>query len=117
MAAKEDLASYYVGFFAIPHLTKLIRLKATQLLESGIFWFLYKNAHFPRDFTSKPEAIGPQVLTVTHLKAGFVVFCVLLSLSVAAFICECAPKVSRKLFNLCLSCYIVVKFTKMNKML
>jgi hypothetical protein len=115
--ADDDLSTYHVAFHSRLELKTLIYSKAMQLLESGIFWFLYKNAHFPRDFTSKPEEIGPQVLTVTHLKAGFVIFCVLLSLSVAAFICECAPKVSRKLFNLCLSCYIVVKFTKMNKML
>jgi hypothetical protein len=115
--ADKDLSTYHVAFHSTLELKKIIRSKASQLLESGIFNFLYKNAHYPRDFTSKPEVIGPQVLTVTHLKAGFVIFCVLLFVSVTAFIIECAPKVSKKLFNLCLSCYIVVKFTKMNKML
>jgi hypothetical protein len=115
--ANQDLSNYHVAFHSFPELKELVHSKATQLLESGIFWYLYKNAYFPRDFTSTPEPIGPQVLSVAHLKAGFVIFCVLLGLSVVAFVVECTPKVSRKLFHLCLACYIVVKFTKMKKML
>jgi hypothetical protein len=115
--ADQDISNYHVAFHTFPEMKKLVHAKATQLMESGIFWFLYKNAYFPRDFTSKPEPIGPQVLSVAHLKAGFVIFCVLLGLSVVAFIVECTPKVLRKLFSLFLACYIVVKFTKMNKML
>jgi hypothetical protein len=96
---------------------KLVHLKATQLLESGIFWHLYKNAYFPRDFTSKPEAIRPQVLSMAHLTAGFVVCSALMSLSIVAFIFEYTPLLSKKLFHLFFGCFIVVKFTRMNKML
>jgi hypothetical protein len=115
--AKEDLGLYHIVFDAITEFKKHVYLKAAQLFESGIFWHLYKNAYFPKDFNSKPQEIGPQVLTLTHLKAGFVIIIALLSLSIVAFIYECTPLLSRKLFKLCLSCYIVVKFTKMNKML
>jgi hypothetical protein len=112
----EQLLDYHIAFHSIPEFKRTVHLKATQLLESGIFWFLYEKGHYPRDFTSNPEPIGPQVLSMTHLKAGFIIFCVFLSLSIVAFIFECGPTVSKKVFHMCLSVYIVVKFTKMNKM-
>jgi hypothetical protein len=48
----------------------------------------------------------------------------LLAVSVEAFAAECAPKLMKKvksplkkLFDACLSCYVVVKFIRMKRML
>jgi hypothetical protein len=72
------------------------------------------------EFKSKPEKIGPQVLTLQHLGAGFIVICVSLGISVIAFAAECAPMLIRKFkrwFGLSVVLYVVVKFTRMNRML
>jgi hypothetical protein len=108
----EKLFNHAVGYYSIPELHKFVKLKGTQLLESGIYAILKEKLKI-----FKPEVIGPQVLSLSHLKPGFVIFCVFLALSVFAFICEVAPKLSRKFFNWCLSGYVVVKFMKMNKIL
>jgi hypothetical protein len=105
----ENVTPYYWGYMTNLVMKDIIYLKATQLFESGIF------SHYMKQFYL--EDFGPQVLTLQHLEAGFVIICGLLSLSVLAFIIECTPKVIKKMFEMCLVCYIVVKFTKMNKML
>jgi hypothetical protein len=115
----ENVSPFYWGYQMSLALKDIIFLKASQLVESGILSNYLKKFSL-EDFKTKLSETGPQVLTLQHLAAGFVIICGLLSLSVLAFIIECTPNVIRKLkkmFEICLICYIVVKFTKMNKML
>jgi hypothetical protein len=112
----ENVSPYYWGYMTHLVMKDIIFLKASQLVESGILSHQMKTFSL-EDFKTKLSEIGPQVLTLQHLAAGFVIICGLLSLSVLAFVIECTPKVIKKMFGICLMCYIVVKFTKMNKML
>jgi hypothetical protein len=101
-------------------LKNIIYLKAPQLVESGIMHRHMQDAFVQVDKKPKPQAIGPQVLTVQHLSASFIIIFGFLGLSMIVFMAECAPKLMIKLkkqFEMCLMCYIVVKFTRMNKML
>jgi hypothetical protein len=97
-------------------LRDIVSLKATQFTESGTFSNIFKNVYWDENM-SKPEPIGPQVLTMRHLGPGFVIITVLLGFCVLAFVLECIPSESKKLFRAFLSCYIVLKFTRMNRVL
>jgi hypothetical protein len=114
--AEQEISPVYLGIATVPFMKAGFQSTALQLLESGIFMFLHKN-EYSKSFDPKPAEIGPQVLTLTHLQAGFFICSALLCLSVVVFFLEFAPKVLRKLFSLLLASYVVVKFTKMNKML
>jgi hypothetical protein len=96
-AAEENVAPLYWGFVMNTPLKDIVSLKASQLHESGIISHMFKAA-FMKDFESKPEAIGLQVLTLQHLEAGFVVIFCLLVLSIPVFAVEIAPKLWKKLF-------------------
>jgi hypothetical protein len=115
----ENIISHHLGFTMHPALKETVDLKASQVYESGFFQKYIQNM-LPEDFRSKPEPIGPQVLTLKHLKAGFVVICLLLALSFVAFLAECTPKLIRNLkrqMELCVACFAVMKFTKQNKVM
>jgi hypothetical protein len=115
--ADENVAPSYFGYLMKPYLNDIITLKASQLQEAGILTYLL------REFESVdliPEPIGPQVLTLKHLEAGFVVIFSLLASSFAVFAIEIAPKLSRMFWawlRKAIFSYVVVKFTKMNKLM
>jgi hypothetical protein len=115
----ENIAPLYWGYVMKPHLKDIITLKTSQLHEAGIYTHKF-NSLLLQDFEMKPEEIGPQVLKLRHLAAGFVVIVCLLAFSVAVFAVEVAPKLLRKLFS-CLGkaifCCVVVKFTRINKLM
>jgi hypothetical protein len=94
----ENIAPLHWGYVMKPHLSDIITLKTSQLHEAGIFARNWKS-ELLKDFETKPEEIGPQVLTLQHLAAGFVVIVCLLAFSVAIFAVEIAPKLSRNLFS------------------
>jgi hypothetical protein len=114
----ENIAPRYWGINMSVELKDIIHHKASQLLESGILPRLIKNAD--KDPIIGPEELGPQVLTLQHLSAGFVVIFGLLGLSFVAFLAEFVPTMLRNmkewLEKFCV-CIVVVKFVKMNKML
>jgi hypothetical protein len=119
----EDVSQMHTAVVMHVSLKDIVRPKLSHLHESGVFSFILKHSKLEK-FRTKLEEIGPQVLTMTHLKAGFVVIIVLLGVSVVAFAAECAPMLMKKvksqlkkLFDACLSCYVVVKFIRMKRML
>jgi hypothetical protein len=112
----ENMSSGQVGYVMHIALKDIVNLKTSQLFESGYFDRYTKTVSKLKDFKIKPQAIGPQVLTLDHLGAGFVVILVCLGLSIAAFTVECAPILYRRLFGMSFACYAVVKFTRMNRM-
>jgi hypothetical protein len=114
--ADEDTLPYFLGYKMHIALRDVITLKISQLHESGILQLALGKTSL-ESFRTKPGKIGPQVLTVAHLRAGFIVILALLGLSVLIFMIECGPKLVKKLFHSFLPCYIVVKFTRMNRML
>jgi hypothetical protein len=117
--ADENIAPLYWGYIMKTPLKEIITLKASQLHESGILSRIMNSA-FMEDFESKPEEIGPQVLTLQHLEAGFVVIACLLASSVAVFAVEVAPKLWRKMLDWlekAVFCCVVVKFIRMNKLM
>jgi hypothetical protein len=114
--ADEDTLPFYMGYKMHIALKDVMNLKMSQLHESGIPQQLLGLVAM-ESFRTKPEEIGPQVLSLAHLKAGFIVIFALLFLSVSVFLVECGPKLVKKLFYWCLPCYIVVKFTRMNRVL
>jgi hypothetical protein len=121
--ADEDVSTTHVTYVMHVSLKDIVRPMLSHLHEAGIFTWQLKRVQLEK-FRTKLEEIGPQVLTLTHLKAGFVVISVLLAVSVVAFAAECAPMLMKKvksplknLFDACLSCYVVVKFTRMKRML
>jgi hypothetical protein len=114
--ADENVSPMYFGYYMQPHLNDIITLKAGQLQQSGILTRLLHTY----EGNSKPEEIGPQVLTLRHLEASFVVIFCLLASSVAVFAVEIAPKLSKKLWTWLRKAvffYVVVKFAKMNKLM
>jgi hypothetical protein len=116
----ETVSPFRIGYAMHVALKDIVSLKASQLFESGLHEREIKTKIHLEDFKSKSQAIGPQVLTLSHLGAGFVVILVLLGLSTIAFAFECSPillKKLKKLISISVACYVVVKFTKMNKML
>jgi hypothetical protein len=117
--ADENVVPSYWGYTMEPHLKEIITLKASQLYESGISANNMKS-RFLEDFRMKPEEIGPQVLTMQHLEAGFVVIACLLAFSVAVFALEVAPILWRKMLawlEKAIFCCVVVKFTRINKLM
>jgi hypothetical protein len=90
-AADEDFSPMYFGYTMHVALRDIIHLKASQLHESGILAHNFTK-EYQVDIKSRPEAIGPQVLTFQHLEAGFFVIVVCLGVSIVAFAVECAPK-------------------------
>jgi hypothetical protein len=93
--ADEDVSSAWYGFRMNVVLKDIISLKASQLVESGILPRVLEKVALD-DHLMKPEEIGPQVLTLRHLEAGFVVICVLLGVSIVAFVVELAMKRIKK---------------------
>jgi hypothetical protein len=92
--ADEDVSPAWHGFDMNIVLKDIISLKASQLVESGILPNVLSEIR--RHKLTKPEEIGPQVLTLRHLEAGFVVIFVLLGVSFVAFVVECAMKQVKK---------------------
>jgi hypothetical protein len=114
----ENIATLRIGFVIKTPFKDIILLKLSQLQEAGIY--LQMKSLFMQDFEMKPEAIGPQVLTIRHLETGFVVIFSLLALSIAVFAVEIASKLWKKLLTWLekfVFCCVVVKFTRMNKMM
>jgi hypothetical protein len=117
--AEDNIAPVHIGYFINVAHKDIITLKASQFVESGIISYWMKKTIYGEPPT-KQEEIGPQVLTLQHLSAGFVVIFALLALSIIAFAAECAPKLLRstkKWIQRCVMGYVVMKFTRMNKML
>jgi hypothetical protein len=91
--------------------------KASQVYESGIF---HRVTELDDVFRKTSNEIGPQVLTLEHLRAGFVVFMAFLGLSFAVFLFELAPRLQpylKKWLEMCMVCYIVVKFVETNRLI
>jgi uncharacterized membrane protein SirB2 len=114
--ASEDVSSLYAGYQMHVALKDIVTLKISHIHESGFFLHQARKLLIEQ-FKFKRQEIGPQVLSLRHLSAGFLVICGFLVISIAAFAAECAPKQLKKLFGTCLSIYIVVKFVRMKKML
>jgi hypothetical protein len=116
IVAEPSIAPVYFGISTEQHVMKPeLHLLASKLRESGILAHLMKNYLFRDEMNEKPREIGPQVLTLGHLRAGFIICIVMWSLSALAFIFEYSVRIWKKLFTLCVSSYVAVKFTKMNK--
>jgi hypothetical protein len=117
--ADEEFSLTYLGIIMNAPLRDDVTPKASAILESGIFLRNLRNVSLD-SFLMKPEEIGPQVLTLEHLSAGFILIFGLLAVSIAVFVAECMPTLLRKLKRLLerlVAGYIVVKFTRMNTML
>jgi hypothetical protein len=99
-----------------PSLRDILALKASQFQESGYYSYKIKQT-FRESFLIKPEEIGPQVLTLNHLQAGFLLIFGLLALSFVAFLAECSTIVLKKLAELFVVCFVVAKFVRMKKLL
>lgn len=118
IVADPSIGPIFLGISTSQHVMKPeLHLLVSKLRESGIFTHLVKNTVFRDEINEKPREIGPQVLTLGHLRAGFVICVVMWLLSAFAFIFECTTKIWKKLFGLCLSSYVVVKFIRMNKII
>jgi hypothetical protein len=113
--AQENVQTRMHGFIMDAHLKEIIALKASQLQEAGIMQ-LFVKSFLNTNVELKPEEIGPQVLTLRHLAAGFVVILFLLVLSIAVFVVELTPKLLAWLEKAIFFC-VVVKFTKINKLM
>jgi hypothetical protein len=94
--ADEDVSPAWYGFDMNIVLKDIIRLKASQLVESGILSKVLPEICNHELQLTKPGEIGPQVLTLRHLEAGFVVICVFLGVSLIAFVVECTMNKLKK---------------------
>jgi hypothetical protein len=83
----EVISQVYISASISPPLKDIVSLKISQLVESGIFTHIFYR-QLKRDFPLKPQKIGPEVLTIQHLSAGFVVICSLLLLCILVFTAE-----------------------------
>jgi hypothetical protein len=114
----ENMSPVFHRFVMHIALKDIITKKASQLLESGSLSY---SITFPlrKSIKFKPEEIGPQILTLKNLEAGFIIILMCLAVSIVAFVAECTPKLMRKLktqIEICVACFVVVKFVKMKKM-
>jgi hypothetical protein len=110
-----NIAPVHFGYRMNVALKDILTVKIYQFHESGIF-----SVEKIRNITEKrsqQEEIGPQVLTLEHLTAGFVVICVLLSLSILVFFAECSAVLLQNIMKMFIMGYSVIKFTIMNKIL
>jgi hypothetical protein len=108
--ANEDVSITYSGFLMSVSLKDIIHLKASQLVESGIINRYIQQVYLQVDKEPKPQATGPQVLTVKHLPANFIIIFGLLAISIIVFMFECAPKLMKMLkkqLEMCLMCFVV----------
>lgn len=85
-------------------LVEVFNEKSHQLLASGFIAHWEKILYDPKGLKKKHEAIGPQVLTMEHLKVGFLVCLCPLLLSVFAFLIEVfmSSRLSRMFYKHCL---------------
>jgi hypothetical protein len=81
-----DIAPVHFGFEMNVALKEILNVKISQFHESGILSAEKMIAYEERGL--RGEGIGPQVLTLEHLKGVFVVICGLLILSIAVFFAE-----------------------------
>jgi hypothetical protein len=96
--SNEVIAQVHIAASISPPLKEIVSLKTSQLVESGILKRIFD--HFSKiDFPVKPQAIGPQVLTIKHLSAGFVVICGLLVLCILMFAAEWLTVLMKHLFK------------------
>lgn len=82
----------YFGLDSDAAAQEMYFLKASHLHEAGLIAqakVINQRKHDHRQYIGAKMKIGPQVLTLTELKAGFVLFCSFLSLSLFAFVLEC----------------------------
>jgi hypothetical protein len=114
-AADEAISPVYWGFMTHLSLKNIVTLKASQLNEAGIVAHEW-NKVFKEDIRMKPEKIGPQVLTLRHLEAGFILICSMLVISIIAFVVELSPKMLKGILGPCLACYGIVKYVMMRKL-
>jgi hypothetical protein len=111
----ETFKTIYIGLVTDRLLREKASLIASRLHEAGILSLAVRNQYklyLPEQTASE---IGPQVLTLDQLRAGFIVCSVLLALSLVAFAAEFVPRISMKIFNHFLPAYIVMKYVKSQK--
>jgi hypothetical protein len=116
VTSSKRVSKTYVAFAMHIALKNIIHLKASQYVENG---FMDREGSGP-SYVTNDRDIDPEVLTLRHLSAGFIIICILWALSIVTFSIECAPKLRRiikKQCEMCLMSYVVVKFMKMKKLL
>lgn len=103
---EETVATTPAGlmFRVFSPLVEIFNEKSHQLFAEGFITYWYDNMFNPKGFTRKPEHIGPQVLTMEHLRVGFLVCLCPLLLSLIAFFVELlfSPKVSKMFYKHCI---------------
>jgi hypothetical protein len=111
--AKQDVSPVYFGYKSESSMRQIINLKASQLHESGISsYILKKSENFKKEFKPKPSKVGPQVLTMQHLSAGFVVFWVCLGISAVVFSAEFLWKKVKDVATFASVVSVVAEFVK-----
>jgi cold shock CspA family protein len=71
--ADDNIAPAYHGLIVRSGMNDVF-VKMSQIFEAGFISYLRTNAVL-EDFKTKPDEIGPQVLTVRHLSTGFSIIC------------------------------------------
>jgi hypothetical protein len=108
--ADGDVSPVYYGFMSSSSMREIVNLKASQLRESGITsHILKKSQNFTKEYKPKPGKVGPQVLTMEHLRAGFIVFWACLGISMAVFMAEILWKKLKEVATLVSVVSIVVE--------
>jgi hypothetical protein len=87
--ANEKVSPLFYGYMSEEHLKEIVKLKAARLEESGILKHIFERSKLSTRTESNSESF-PQVLTLPHLEAGFVIFCVMSGVSIVAFLGEFA---------------------------
>jgi hypothetical protein len=96
-------------------LKDIMNMIISRFQESGFFSLETIRNHTENLW--KHEEVGPQILTMQHLQAGFVVICGLLILSITVFFAELAIPLLHSIMKMFIMGYSVVKFTMINKIL
>lgn len=84
---KEKIISDYVGMALEKNsfLFELINRKVVQVVESGLAQRIMNNYRYIKKYTND---IGPTVLTLDHLYAGFFAWFVCVIVAISVFTCE-----------------------------
>lgn len=100
---EETIATTPAGlmFRVFSPLIEIFNEKSQQLFAGGFITHWYDRMFNPMGFTRKPEEIGPQVLTMEHLRICFLVCLCPLALSLIAFLLELlfSPRLSRMFYK------------------
>jgi hypothetical protein len=111
-----QISPLYYGYVSFEPLKEIVKLKAARLVDSGILKHTLEKSKSSNPSESNSKGY-PEVLTLPHLEAGFVIFCVMSGVSIVAFLGECAWVRCKQMAKDVATACVVMKLVKVRSKL